>query len=226
MTDLHPDVLIQAETATQPGLHILVVENPQSLPSLVAESLTRMGCVITLAHSYDEALQRWDEHSHDLLITPVSLADKDGYQLAAALRHQGSSTPIIGLITQQAEHTRCLHAGMNASLISPLNPNALYRLLHQLASASIPKRYRAIFQHTMRTDLALLEHALQDTHYENAQLILHRMAGALVVMGMQNLSDTSLQLKALLDQHADEPHTVQTHARALCTALRNVIDQT
>lgn len=184
-----------------------------------------MGCAITLAHTYDEALQQWDEDSHDLLITSLELADKDGYQLAQTLRNQGCCSPIVGIINQSEEQTRCLRAGMNATLTYSVDSNTLYNLLHQLACAPIPKRYRAIFRQTMSTDLAILEQALRDTHYDTAQIVLHRMAGALATMGMQNMADAMYQLKDLLNRATDD-YTIYAHATALSTALRDVIEHT
>ena len=226
MTDLKHEISTYVEAPTKPGLHILVVEHQRLHQRQLQEQLELIGCVITLAQNANEALQRWDNSSHDLLLIAVNLPDQNGYQLAHALRNQGCKTPIIGIINQLEERPLCLQAGMNAVLIHPLHPTDLQSLLNRLVSTPIPKRYRAIFQQTMSADLALLEQALHDKNDDTAQLVLHRMAGALVVMGIQDMAEAMHQLKDQFNQNANGHNTARSHAIALCTALRDLIDKT
>lgn len=226
MTDLQHEAATHVETTTTPGPHVLVVEHQRLHQRLLQEQLESIGWITTLAHNANDALQKWNESSHDLLITAVDLPDQTGYQLAQALRHQGSQTPIIGIINQLEERPLCLQAGMNAVLIHPLHTAAIQNLLHSVVHSPIPKRYRAVFQQTMGTDVALLEQALHEKNNDAAQIVLHRMAGALVVMGIHDMAKAMHQLNNQLSQDANGHDAAHAHAIALCTALRDLIDKT
>lgn len=52
----------------------------------------------------------------------------------------------------------------------------------------IPDRYRSLFLHTMNSDLAQLECALASQDWRLAAQTLHRMNGALAMLGMTTLS--------------------------------------
>lgn len=210
-----------------PGLHVLVAEDNPLNQATLREQLERLGCQVTLAQDGEEALSLWDGNNHDLLLTDVNMPKMTGYELARRLRAQGMSAPIIGITANamRDEAQRCTQSGMNACLVKPMNLATLSNLLESLASSPVPQRYREIFRSTMSQDLQALEHALQEQNTTQSQAVLHRMEGALVVMGLHEIADRVKELEQNFRQNTQQTETQVQTAAAVCQALRELIER-
>ncbi|MFD4119773.1 response regulator [Alcaligenes faecalis] len=222
-----PPVKTAIKAPGRPGLHVLVAEDNPLNQATLREQLERLGCQVTLAQDGEEALGLWDGNNHDLLLTDVNMPNMTGYELARRLRAQGMSAPIIGITANamRDEAQRCTQSGMNACLVKPMNLATLGNLLESLISSPVPQRYRAIFRSTMSKDLEALEQALQEQNATNSQAILHRMAGALVVMGLHEIADRVKELEQNFRQNTQQTETQIQTAVAVCNALRDLIEQ-
>lgn len=212
---------------SKPGLHILVAEDNPLNQATLREQLERLGCQVTLAQDGEEALALWDGKQHDLLLTDVNMPNMTGYELARRLRAQGVTAPIIGITANAMldEAQRCKESGMNSSLVKPMNLATLNSLLDSLISFPVPQRYRDIFRSTMGADLALAEQALQTRDRDRLQALLHRMSGALIVMGLHDMAE---QLKELEQDFRQNIYPAETEAQAaapVLAALRNLIER-
>lgn len=212
---------------SRPGLHVLVAEDNPINQATIREQLERLGCQVTLAQDGEEALSLWDGNNHDLLLTDVNMPHMTGYELARRLRTQGINAPIIG-ITANAMHDeaqRCTQSGMNACLVKPMNLATLENLLKSLVRSPVPQRYQVIFRSTMSTDLQALEQALQNKNRAQSQAVLHRMAGALLVMGLHEIANKVKELEASFRQNTQATETQAQTAIAVCRTLRDLIKQ-
>ena len=210
-----------------PGLHILVAEDNPLNQATLREQLERLGCQVTLAQDGEEALAIWDGKQHDLLLTDVNMPNMGGYELARRLREQGVTAPIIGITANamRDEAQRCKDSGMNSSLVKPMNLATLKELLDSLVSFPVPQRYRDIFRSTMQADLNSAQQALQDKDWERTQAVLHRMAGALVVMGLHDIAQRVKELEQNFRQNTHQTDTSVQAAAPVLAALRNLIEQ-
>lgn len=213
--------------ANKPGLHVLVAEDNPLNQATLREQLEQLGCQVTLAHDGEEALNLWDEENHDLLLTDVNMPNMNGYELAQRLRAQGVQAPIIGITANalKDEGLRCRQSGMNTSLLKPMSLDTLRRLIDGLATAPVPRRYRSIFRATMSADLTALEQALQAGQSSTAKGIAHRISGALVVMGLQNMAASFKQMEDDLRQNKHRTDTDAHAPSAICAALRELIER-
>lgn len=212
---------------SRPGLHVLVAEDNPLNQATLREQLERLGYQVTLAQDGEEALSLWDDNNHDLLLTDVNMPNMTGYELARHLRAQGMNAPIIGITANamRDEALRCTQSGMNACLVKPMNLATLSSLLESLATSPVPKRYRDIFRSTMSKDLQTLEQALQEQNAAQSQAVLHRMAGALVVMGLHEIADRVKELEQNFRQNTQQTETQVHTAAAVCQALHELIEQ-
>ncbi|MBX6963069.1 sensor histidine kinase [Alcaligenes faecalis] len=222
-----PPVKAAIKAPSRPGLHVLVAEDNPLNQATLREQLERLGCQVTLAQDGEEALGLWDGNSHDLLLTDVNMPNMTGYELARRLRAQGMNAPIIGITANamRDEAQRCTQSGMNACLVKPMNLATLGNLLESLVSSPVPQRYRAIFRSTMSKDLEALEQALQEQNVAQSQAVLHRMAGALVVMGLHEIADRVKELEQNFRQNTQQTETQVQTAIAVCNALRELIER-
>lgn len=222
-----PTSKVTIKAPNKPGLHILVAEDNPLNQATLREQLERLGCMVTLAQDGEEALGLWDGDQHDLLLTDVNMPIMNGYELARNLRAQGVTAPIIGITANAMldEAQRCKQSGMNTSLVKPMNLATLDKLLQSLISSPIPRRYRAIFRQTMEKDVTALEQALHNDEPSAAAAILHRMAGALLVMGLHEIAEDIKELEQNFRQNTYEPKTGAQAAAALCATLRDLIER-
>ncbi|MGG4603835.1 ATP-binding protein [Paenalcaligenes sp. Me131] len=213
---------------SRPGLHVLVAEDNPLNQATLREQLESLGCLVTVAQDGEEALSLWDSNNHDLLLTDVNMPKITGDKLAQQLRAQGVSAPIIGITANamRDEAQRCTQSGMSACLVKPMDLATLKNLFESLVSSPIPQRYRAIFRSTMDSDLHTLEQALAEQDAAQCQAVLHRMSGALVVMGLHEVADKAKELEQSFKNQTQQTEAQCRAALEICDALRSLMDAT
>jgi membrane fusion protein, heavy metal efflux system len=124
---------------------ILVVDDDEMLRQVLSRVLTRGGHVVLPATDASQALQLASEHSLQLAIVDLCLPDRDGVELANALRERGASMPLILMTAyplRLREHPD-LTKQFNKVLTKPINLEELRQaiddaLAQEPASASVP----------------------------------------------------------------------------------------
>jgi two-component system, OmpR family, response regulator len=81
---------------------ILLVDDEQSIQTLLSYPLRKDGYVVVSAHDGREALERFDELRFDLVILDVMLPKLDGVEVCRQMRRQ-SQAPIIMLTAKASE---------------------------------------------------------------------------------------------------------------------------
>ncbi len=86
---------------------VLVVDDDRAVAGLLALFLQRLGLVVTVAHSHDEAAERLADGGWSLLVTDLQLTDahgREGYALLAQSRRESPHTRTI-LVSGSADPT-------------------------------------------------------------------------------------------------------------------------
>ena len=114
------------------GEVLLVEDNPVNR-ELIQQQLEELGFVVESAGNGQEALVLWQPGRYRAVLTDINMPVMDGYQLAAALRTQGASLPILAITATAlaSERERCRQAGISDLLLKPLNLLTLSRALTQ-----------------------------------------------------------------------------------------------
>src|ERR1700727_2270801 len=81
---------------------ILLVDDEQSIQTLLSYPLRKEGYDVVQATDGQQALQRFDEQSFDLVVLDLMLPKLDGLEVCRRLRSQGS-VPIIILTAKSEE---------------------------------------------------------------------------------------------------------------------------
>jgi two-component system capsular synthesis sensor histidine kinase RcsC len=224
----------------RPGVRILVVEdNPINLVTL-RDQLEQLGCQVTVAEDGEDALSLWAIGRYDMVLTDINMPRVNGYELARQLRGQGERVPIVGLTANAMwdEALRCRQSGMDAWMVKPIDLRSLCGLLNKLQPRSalpasgeegerkagpIEDRYRTVFRQTMMNDLDQLRQALEQGRAEVVARLLHRMRGALVVVGW---TDQARELGILEDalKGAEDEAAILDKVRRAQEALRAQVD--
>lgn len=105
---------------------ILVVEDTFDDQQVVAHLLSFHGAQVLLAANGDEAITLLEEIQPTLIITDLSMPNRDGWQTLSAIR-SNPSTARIPIIAVTAYHSSdvaedALKAGFDAYFPKPLNP--------------------------------------------------------------------------------------------------------
>jgi CheY-like chemotaxis protein len=83
------------------GLHILVVEDQDSVRVLVTRVLEHAGATVTAVGSTREALAAFDRRPPDVVVTDIRMPGEDGYVLMQRVRalpdHRGGQVPAVAI---------------------------------------------------------------------------------------------------------------------------------
>ena len=117
-------------------VHALIVDDSQSMRSVVRMTLTDVGYEVTEARDGNEALSLAKNHQYDIVITDVNMPGKDGLTLIKELREtsQYRHTPILTLTTQIGDEKKNQGrlAGATGWITKPFSPVKLIEVLKKL----------------------------------------------------------------------------------------------
>src|SRR5713226_4670313 len=102
-------------------MKILVVEDDRKVAGFIEQGLREEGYAVDLAPDGDEATMLAHVYEYDLLVLDVMLPKKNGLQVAAELRREGSTTPVLMLTARDTTEdvVRGLDAGADDYLTKP-----------------------------------------------------------------------------------------------------------
>jgi two-component system capsular synthesis sensor histidine kinase RcsC len=184
------------------GLHVLVAEDNPINQRILREQLEQLGCHPVMAGNGEEALEHWKRRGFSLIVTDLNMPGLDGYGLVRALRESGARVPIYGATANAdpAELQRCREAGMEGIMVKPITLLALRRVLAGVAGErdpgnalvrdpplQVPAGMQLLFVTTMREDLDSLKQALDNLDTPSIIQVVHRIRGALVLVGARAL---------------------------------------
>jgi DNA-binding response OmpR family regulator len=102
-------------------MKILVVEDDRKVAGFIEQGLREEGYAVDVAPDGDEATMLAHVYEYDMIVLDVMLPKKTGLQVAAELRREGRSTPILMLTARDATEdlVRGLDAGADDYLAKP-----------------------------------------------------------------------------------------------------------
>jgi DNA-binding response OmpR family regulator len=116
-------------------MRILVVEDDRKVAGFIEQGLQEEGYVVDLARDGDEATMLAHVSDYDVILLDVVLPRKNGFQIAAELRREGRSTPILMLTSRDAAEdvVRGLDAGADDYLAKPFPFDVLLARIRALS---------------------------------------------------------------------------------------------
>lgn len=84
------------------NIHVLLVEDEQTLAMIVKDTLSDQGFDITLAENGVVGLKLFFEQRPDILVTDVMMPELDGFEMARKIRQTDNTTPILFLTARSA----------------------------------------------------------------------------------------------------------------------------
>jgi DNA-binding response OmpR family regulator len=116
-------------------MRILVVEDDRKVAGFIEQGLREEGYVVDVARDGDEATRVAHVNAYDVILLDVLLPKKNGFQIAAELRREGRSTPILMLTSRDAAEdvVRGLDAGADDYLAKPFPFDVLLARIRALS---------------------------------------------------------------------------------------------
>lgn len=155
------------------------------------------------------------------------MPDMDGFEVTKQIRLQEKTTkahlPIIG-VSGESDMTHkklCLMHGMDGVLEKPVDTTALKNVIElwcpvaesidmDLSPLSISKAdLQLLFYETTKQDLDALLVTLESEDIVGAQRLVHRMKGAALTLGKQDIAEQATHLEQLLRDRTIEVHVYQ-----------------
>ncbi len=117
------------------GLHILVVDDEESVRHLLTLALSKCGASVSAAASVSEALNSIGELKPDVIVTDIAMPGTDGYEFIRAVRAlpfpEGDEIPVIALtaLASAEDQKRAIELGFNQHLAKPVDPLRLIQAI-------------------------------------------------------------------------------------------------
>jgi signal transduction histidine kinase/CheY-like chemotaxis protein len=118
---------------------ILLAEDNLVNQRLALRILEKAGHQVVVASNGREACDAWRRQRFDLILMDVQMAEMDGFEATAAIRHDeagtGSRIPIVAMTAHamQGDKARCLKAGMDGYISKPILAKDLLDLIEERA---------------------------------------------------------------------------------------------
>jgi signal transduction histidine kinase len=116
------------------SLHVLVVEDDESMMAMIRAVLENAGARVDVAASAVEAQECVAHEPPDLIISDISMPDQDGYSLMRSLRAAQLNVPAIALtaLTRREDEADAMAAGFQVHLRKPVSPTVLVQTVARL----------------------------------------------------------------------------------------------
>ncbi|MET0985948.1 MAG: ATP-binding protein [Steroidobacteraceae bacterium] len=129
--------------ASLDGLHVLVVDDDADALDLAARILADSSARVSTASSVSEALVKLRDERPDLVISDVSMPERDGFDFVRSVRalspSEGGETPMLALtaLARASDRELALECGFDDHLTKPIEPAQLLnacRKIHRQGS--------------------------------------------------------------------------------------------
>lgn len=209
-------------------VNILMVEDDDSLGSILREYLEMKGYQVSHARDGEEALEVYTKGNYDILLLDVMMPKLDGFNLARRIRETDNETPIVFLTAKsmQKDKLEGLKIGADDYITKPFSMEELQlrieAILRRLNSKSVGKRldlkeYKIGKYHFNRL-LKVLTH-----ENEEGEKKLTDKEAALLEMLIQHKNDTMSRKEALLKIWGDDDYFNGRSMDVYITKIRKML---
>ena len=129
------------ESGSLAGIRVLVVDDDDDALQLIATLLTRRGASVVTATSAQEALRLRRDVGADVLLSDLSMPDRDGFWLIERIRaeerrrNSGAHLPAAAVtaLTLASDTSKALTSGFDVHVPKPIDPERFIELVARLA---------------------------------------------------------------------------------------------
>ncbi|MBF9151581.1 response regulator transcription factor [Novosphingobium jiangmenense] len=170
-------------------MKLLLIEDEVELAATIHRGLTQEGCKVTLATDGGTGLELARGMAFDFILLDVNLPDLSGFEVCAALRESGVTTPIIMVTARDevADRIRGLKGGADDYLPKPF---AFEELLARMDA--VKRRMEPLHTNPVQADGSL---TVGDLHFDPRTMTLTR-AGSPVQLTVKEMGVLRLLMES------------------------------
>jgi two-component system, OmpR family, copper resistance phosphate regulon response regulator CusR len=206
-------------------MRVLVVEDDRKVAGFIEQGLREEGYAVDIAPDGVEATLLAHVSEYDVILLDVVLPKKNGFQVAAELRREGRSTPILMLTSRDAveDVVRGLDAGADDYLAKPFRFDELLARMRALQRRGGAERLEVLRCGALALDrlrhIATVDNRTLDLTAKEFQLLEYFM------LHPEDVVRRTALLEKVWDMHFDpESNVVDVHVgnlrRKLARATR------
>lgn len=131
-------------------IHVLLVEDEQTLAMIIKDTLEEQDFIITTAGDGEEGLRKFFEQKPDVLVADVMMPRMDGFEMVRRIRQSDKATPVLFLTARSAinDVVKGFELGANDYLKKPFGMQELIvRLKALMHKAFCGKRNNQYLHH-------------------------------------------------------------------------------
>ena len=124
-------------------ISVLLADDNEVNCRLLIQMLDLLGYKVKLAGNGQEAVSRWEEGGHDIVLMDGQMPEMDGFEAARCIRDKEKSTgsrhtPIIAMTANSSDHDRQMarDAGMDDFLAKPFRLQELDQMIKRWQAQS------------------------------------------------------------------------------------------
>jgi len=185
---------------------VLLAEDSDTARGLLKALLERMGCRVDAVCDGQEAVVQACLDAYDVILMDMEMPVLDGLNAALEIRSvhcRAARTPIVALsaLITDISSRPVLEAAFDAALVKPARRSDLYRVLHQVITASChgPKACAAPTPHDESIAQEPINFAEQARIFGNLK---QSQQQALIRLAIRELEDLSGQLNGAVDSRS------------------------
>lgn len=207
---------------TLQGLVVLIAEDNALVQVMIAEQLTRLGCLPTVTGDGRQALAALAHARFDVLLSDIDMPVMDGYELVAHVRAFHPSLPVlafsagtdnrrnggwrehgfVGYVAKSVSASE-LAAALLAVAPAPRRPAQVDAASLQPASASLDPddkaRHRAMLKTHLQSDLPKLMTIVDDEDRDALRNWMHGAGGAFLIVREMRFARQCIELQQICD---------------------------
>jgi len=125
---------------TLDGIHVLLVEDDGDSREIMKIVMEYQGALVLSVPDAESALAAMTTLKPDVLVTDISMPDRDGIVLIREARERGvlDGVPTLAVSALAPNHPRAKEGGFDAYLQKPVDPNELCGTVQALARRRKP----------------------------------------------------------------------------------------
>lgn len=213
-------------------MKVLIVDDDLAIADVLSFTMRRAGFDVVVAHDGIDALERWENHSPDLILLDLNMPKLDGLSVCRRIRAQ-ADTPIIILSVRGEEDdiVTGLNIGADDYIVKPFSPRQVIAraeaVLRRAGSTPVspepikvgslvldPSRLQLTYGDRL-TELTKLECKLLETLMINHGQVLTYQVAIDQVWGIDGgdkamLKQLVYRLRKKIEQDASSPALLQT----------------
>ena len=208
-------------------IHVLLVEDEQTLAMIIKDTLEGQGFRIRLAKDGEEGLQCFFHEKPDVLVADVMMPRMDGFEMVRRIRRSDAVTPVLFLTARSAVNdvVEGFELGANDYLKKPFGMQELIVRIKALAgrvlSPTQPPRAQALFEigdyvFTPRTQQLLYQGTTAELSHRESEILRRLCERRDQVVEMRDI---------LLELWGDDSFFNQRSLHVFITKLRHKLNR-